>query len=127
MLVELIGNRAAPDADDMEGVCAAGQGTAATNAGQGALGKAECASMARLMLTLILELFGAQALSSHHYQSQPCASMIWSGTFQHQDSAARGKCMHCVWPNADTMLGMAFGLAICWNRATYATMLIDAL
>ncbi len=69
MLVELIGNRPAPDFDDMEGVCAAGEAAAATSAGQGSLGKAECASMACLLLNLVLELFGAQAVSLHHYLS----------------------------------------------------------
>ncbi|CAL8469358.1 g8899 [Coccomyxa elongata] len=58
MLVELTGNRPGPDFDDMEGICAAGEAAAATSAGQGGLGKAECASMACLLLNLVLELFG---------------------------------------------------------------------
>ena len=96
MLVDLIGNTAAPDSDDMEGVCAAGEAAGATHAGQGGLGKAECASMARLLLNLVLELFGAQAISLHHRPYQPCTSMIWSDTFSIQEQRRQGV-VHAVW------------------------------
>ena len=67
MLVELIGGRAAANAAkymDADGCSNAASNKASRE--ERAMGETECAAMARMLLNLILELFGAHQFTARH-------------------------------------------------------------